>query len=1060
MSTPFDPYVKWLGIRTPERPPNHYLLLGLTPFEADADVIDAAANRQMAHVRTYQTGAQSAISQRVLNELAAARVHLLNPEKKAAYDANLRAQVAQLQTAAISKPSTDTVSTATKELRTRSATKSLAPTVSQPKTQSGKSAQGGRQTLVLGGLAIVGVLTAVVVAFVLLPGEVPPVEATGQTDAGPGPSKSNTTPNVQASTSEPTTPIANSPPSTPAAQIDTSPPTTSNLTVETEPEPKTDPMPASTVSAETPATDQGVAEPADEVQTVADQGESESTTEQASEDSVETPAESDVPARKPLPDSASRQASLKSVQQIFQEELSKAKTSATQSALAAQLLQQARESQENATDQFVLLAEALRLATEAGDVDTALQAWDESVVMFDVDVLGGTAKVLTNLSKRVKANNQQQSLAQRAGEVFDAALATDKLELASELAELAAASAKKGKDPELAKVTALRLKQFQNYKQLATDAAAAQKTLKSKPDDPQANLAQGRFLCLGRDNWKAGLPLLAKSPESPLRKAAEGDLKAGNDAKSWIARGDAWFELAKTAEEFEPRAAYWYRRGVGEVSGLEQARVEKRLAGLTSTGLIVRPEESYATSDEGLSSASMPASKDSPGAVTAEQIVLWNAPSNQGDVATKLCHVLLLLNEQPVWTKRNLTLPWSRERDEKVVLDIPKVRFDTVRVEAIEWERVGPALCEVEVLSKGKNIARGARVRVSGFHDKPEYAGQTLVDGVTSPGQGEYFWVPQTGRRGWAEIDLRQPTTGIVADRLVIWNQHNGVSNNRGSHECNVALLLGQKEVWRQDKLTIPWTADRDEKLELPLPKKEFNRVRVEITKYDGSAGLAEIEVWRGKRNLALGVPARTNGVWGNNPFFLPERVTDGITSNNRIYHGYWLAPDGWPAWIEVDLDLPVAQPSAEIKGDRLVLWNQRNGDHNYDFVRGVDHCDIVFYDGPREVERREHVRIPWSAEIDANIALSLPRVPFTRVRVDLTSWLGRGGGLAEIELFRKGQNIAPQAKASASAIWGEGYEAERAVDGITTATSSPGGFWLLPDGTPGWIELDFGSKR
>lgn len=91
MSEEFDPYLKWLGIREADRPPNNYQLLGLEPFESDPEVISNAADRQMAHVRTFQTGRHSAISQRVLNELATARVTLLNPDKKRVYDAQLRA---------------------------------------------------------------------------------------------------------------------------------------------------------------------------------------------------------------------------------------------------------------------------------------------------------------------------------------------------------------------------------------------------------------------------------------------------------------------------------------------------------------------------------------------------------------------------------------------------------------------------------------------------------------------------------------------------------------------------------------------------------------------------------------------------------------------------------------------------------------------------------------------------------------------------------------------------------------------------------------------------------
>jgi hypothetical protein len=94
MSTPeasnFDPYHKWLGIPLAEQPPNHYRLLGLTEFEDDPDVIAAAADRQMGHVKSFATGRYASYSQELLNELAKVRVCLLNPKLKPAYDAELR----------------------------------------------------------------------------------------------------------------------------------------------------------------------------------------------------------------------------------------------------------------------------------------------------------------------------------------------------------------------------------------------------------------------------------------------------------------------------------------------------------------------------------------------------------------------------------------------------------------------------------------------------------------------------------------------------------------------------------------------------------------------------------------------------------------------------------------------------------------------------------------------------------------------------------------------------------------------------------------------------------
>lgn len=89
MTDQFDPYYQWLGIPQEERPINKYRLLALQLFESDEDVIANAADRQMAYIRTFQSGVHSAESQTLLNELSSARVTLLNPNLKAEYDLQL-----------------------------------------------------------------------------------------------------------------------------------------------------------------------------------------------------------------------------------------------------------------------------------------------------------------------------------------------------------------------------------------------------------------------------------------------------------------------------------------------------------------------------------------------------------------------------------------------------------------------------------------------------------------------------------------------------------------------------------------------------------------------------------------------------------------------------------------------------------------------------------------------------------------------------------------------------------------------------------------------------------
>jgi len=100
MTGQFDPYRTWLGIPPERQPPNHYELLGIPLFEEDPTVITHAADQRMGFLRTFQAGPHQKESQRLLNEVAAARVCLLNAKKKAAYDRKLRARLAASKTSA------------------------------------------------------------------------------------------------------------------------------------------------------------------------------------------------------------------------------------------------------------------------------------------------------------------------------------------------------------------------------------------------------------------------------------------------------------------------------------------------------------------------------------------------------------------------------------------------------------------------------------------------------------------------------------------------------------------------------------------------------------------------------------------------------------------------------------------------------------------------------------------------------------------------------------------------------------------------------------------------
>lgn len=89
MTDAFNPYRAWLGVVSDSHPPTHYELLGLKSARSDSVMIAEAFRRQMGRLNPHLSGEHAEIAQRISGELADARVVLMTPTTKRAYDAEL-----------------------------------------------------------------------------------------------------------------------------------------------------------------------------------------------------------------------------------------------------------------------------------------------------------------------------------------------------------------------------------------------------------------------------------------------------------------------------------------------------------------------------------------------------------------------------------------------------------------------------------------------------------------------------------------------------------------------------------------------------------------------------------------------------------------------------------------------------------------------------------------------------------------------------------------------------------------------------------------------------------
>ncbi|MCF7790174.1 MAG: hypothetical protein K9N47_28910 [Prosthecobacter sp.] len=153
------------------------------------------------------------------------------------------------------------------------------------------------------------------------------------------------------------------------------------------------------------------------------------------------------------------------------------------------------------------------------------------------------------------------------------------------------------------------------------------------------------------------------------------------------------------------------------------------------------------------------------------------------------------------------------------------------------------------------------------------------------------------------EIDsLPAPATTKAAenagsDKIVIWNQNNGGKADRGTKKVSVSLWVGSREVWNKKFVHIDWDPTKQTKVEILVPTMTADKLRVQVTEtVNDRGGLAEIEFFRGGRNVAAKGAATVSAVWENSPKHMGSMLTDGDMAT------WWLLPDNQEGWAEIML--------------------------------------------------------------------------------------------------------------------------------------------------------------
>ncbi|MBN2294844.1 MAG: hypothetical protein JXM70_20615 [Pirellulales bacterium] len=583
----FDPYHQWLGIPPAEQPPDHYRLLGIRLFEDDLSVIENAADRQMTHLKTFQAGPHSADSQRLLNEVAAARVCLLNQEKRGDYDQQLH------------------------EALSRDETPEHEISLDATPTRSRKSRSNN--LLIAAVLGMASLVVFVLVALLLTAEKnepAPPVDEQSVAVAEPvasdepeqkiepldisilppgavytdKPENDQTDSDTPDDTSEaPQSDSSNKPPVV-RADLSKMAKDWGESDNKVDPtEDKADPESSSPQLPKPESPDDksiGTAAPDPTMDPEPDQ-----TLDPNKPEPVKSEPKPQPKQKLSVPSPTRQKEIVKRMEAAY--DFSAAKTASAQRTLAQRLYSDGLASGDSEGESFVLLNRSAELSALGLDAGGMFKALDAIFDCYETDPLELNLKLLKRLMAAAKTSADILAIQQACKERIDGYLDAGRFQEALDTAKATYQAASRLRNKDLRK-------QLLSWQQVLTklqkdhqEFVLAQQKLTDTPNNANAALTVGRWHCFDRDDYAKGLPFLVEGSDSALAAVAKSELQLTSKAQApspddLVALGDAWWKLTEKAKGidavfFRLRSLYWYKLAQPHLSGLTKATIDKRL---------------------------------------------------------------------------------------------------------------------------------------------------------------------------------------------------------------------------------------------------------------------------------------------------------------------------------------------------------------------------------------------------------------------------------------------------------------------------------------------------
>jgi hypothetical protein len=321
-------------------------------------------------------------------------------------------------------------------------------------------------------------------------------------------------------------------------------------------------------------------------------------TEESASPAKKAPPPANKPQRVAVPAKDKRDVVLADIHEVFKQDYTQ-KDEKGQIALAHKLALQARETKNDIAARYVLLLESRDAAVRGGDVELALQQVDQLDTFYKIDCLKMKEETLETCGKDAKKTDSLCRIAQGFLSLTLDAVGQDDYQLAADAIKSAARYASRGRNSDLAETARNLEKNIDSMKsRFEQEIKPNQAKLAENPADPAANLAVGTFIAYMKNDWQAGLPMIAKGSDKALAELANEDITCSGGSEKLVAVADKWWDISLEEKSslvknnIAAHAGEYYKKAYPTLTGFAAAKAKTRM-GSVAPAVANKPAESH-----------------------------------------------------------------------------------------------------------------------------------------------------------------------------------------------------------------------------------------------------------------------------------------------------------------------------------------------------------------------------------------------------------------------------------------------------------------------------------